>query len=137
MESMRSAAGSGVNKIMAQLKHPANVRTQVERSEVSLPADDHAPVEFAEDAETRIVVQNIERGEAWIGKAWASLWRESDILYQALRSYSAWEGSQVTRSNVSRFTVAKLVNALVPQILKALFYSKPPFEIRGFNISED
>ena len=108
---------------MAQLRElPANVAAPVRRADVSLPADDAAPVLYEKQAELDIVVQDMLRCDSWIGTAWAQVWREADILYQALRYTAAFEGSQVQAPNVSRFTVAKLVNAVTPQIMKALFY---------------
>jgi hypothetical protein len=57
-------------------------------------------------------------------------WRESDILYQSPRSIAQFENSATTRSNVSRFTVAKHVNALVPTMMSGMFYDSPPFILR-------
>ncbi|HEV1286530.1 MAG TPA: hypothetical protein VNU44_14510 [Bryobacteraceae bacterium] len=111
---------------------PAKVAQPVMRADVKLPPDSAAPPEYVKQAELDIVVQDAIRCDAWIGTAWAALWRESDILYQALRYTSGFEGSQVAAPNISRFTVAKLVNAVVPQIMKALFYQDPPFLLNGY-----
>lgn len=117
---------------MAQLPQPANLHATVTREDAQVPANAAAPVELTENARLRVAVQFIEEADAWIGKSWAPQWREADILYQSLRSQGAWEGTQVTRANISRFTVAKLVNAIVPQLVKGIFYSDPPFQLRGF-----
>lgn len=117
---------------MTQLLQPANTHARIERRDVTVSADPHEAVQFTDDAELRVAVQFIEASDAWIGTAWASLWREADILYQALRSNGAWEGTQQARANISRFTVAKLVNAIVPQLVKGLFYEQPPFKLRGY-----
>ncbi len=118
---------------MAQLKElPANVSAPVARADVSLPADDSAPPVYDKQAELDIVVQDVLRCDAWTGTAWAQVWREADILYQALRYTAAFEGSQVQAPNISRFTVARLVNSVVPQIMKALFYQDPPFLLNGY-----
>lgn len=118
---------------MAQIQEaPANVAAPIRRTDVSLPGDPHAAPEYALEAELNLVVQDMLACDAWVGKAWASIWREADILYQALRTASSFEGSQVAAPNVSRFTVAKLVNAVVPQILQILFYQDPPFLLTGY-----
>jgi len=52
------------------------------------------------------------------------------VLYQSPRSLSVFEGSSVTRSNVSRFTVAKQTNSLSPAISGAIFSEPTPFDIR-------
>ena len=118
---------------MAQLTEtPANVSNPVMRKDVTLPADETAAPEYAKQAQLNIVVQDMQRCDAWIGKSWASIWREADILYQALRYTYGFEGSQVQAPNISRFTVAKLVNAVVPQIIKAISYQDPPFLLNGY-----
>jgi hypothetical protein len=118
---------------MAQLPEPpANLASPVSRSEVTVPAAADDPIVLEREAQLRVCVADAERCDAWVGQAWAALWREADILYQALRSHSAFEGSQVAAPNISRFTVAKLVNAVVPAIMKALFYQDPPFLLTGF-----
>lgn len=118
---------------MAQIvEAPANIAAPIRREQVALPADEHAAAEYAKQARLNIVVQDMERCDAWVSKAWASIWREADILYQSLRTYAAFEGSQVAAPNISRFTVAKLVNAVVPQILKAITYQDPPFLLTGY-----
>lgn len=111
---------------------PANLASPVARGEVTVPEDPRSPLEVALEAEVRICVQDAQRIDAWIGTAWAALWREADILYQALRGFKTFEGSQVSAPNISRFTVAKLVNAVVPAILKALFYQDRPFLLTGY-----
>lgn len=118
---------------MAQLKEvPAKIAAPIERKDVSLPEDEHAAPDYTNDADLRMVVQDAVRCDDWVAKAWASIWREADILYQALRSAPAFEGSQVAAPNISRFTVAKLVNAVTPQMIKALFYQDPSFLLTGY-----
>lgn len=118
---------------MAQLQEaPANIASPVGRKEMLLPEDERAAIQLQREAILKIVVQDAQTCDAWIGKAWASVWREADILYQSLRTAAGFEGSQVAAPNISRFTVARLVNALVPALMKALFYQDPPFLLSGY-----
>jgi hypothetical protein len=63
-------------------------------------------------------------------KQWNLHWREADVLYQAPRTNASFEGSTVARANISRFTVAKHVNSLVPAMKGGIFYEMPPFLVR-------
>ena len=117
---------------------PGAVHSPIGRTEVTLPADEHAPPKYSDDAELKLVVQQTERCEAYLNSHWIPQYREADILYQGLRGVSAWEGTQVTKANVSRFTVAKLLNSVVPQLIKGIFFSDPPFQLRAFpRVSEE
>src|SRR5262249_44624469 len=60
-------------------------------------------------------------------------------LYQSPRVTSTFEQSTVTRANVSRFTVAKHTNSLVPTMMSGLFYDSPPFVLRprGAGVSQE
>ena len=69
--------------------------------------------------------------EAWItSRQWALLWRDSDILFQSPRPLEMYENTYIAAPNVQRFTVAKVVNSVVPQLYKGLFYENPPFVLR-------
>ena len=63
-------------------------------------------------------------------KQWNLLWRDSDLLYQSPRPMSVYENTYILEPNVQRFTVAKVVNAIVPQLYKGLFYDDPPMLMR-------
>jgi hypothetical protein len=63
-------------------------------------------------------------------KQWNLLWRDADLLFQAPRPMTVYEGTYVLEPNVQRFTVAKIVNAVVPQLYKGLFYNDPPMVMR-------
>ena len=65
-------------------------------------------------------------------KQWNLLWRDSDLLYQSPRPMSVYENTYILEPNVQRFTVAKVVNAIVPQLYKGLFYDDPPMLMRPF-----
>src|ERR1017187_266581 len=58
------------------------------------------------------------------------LWRDADLLYQSPRPMTVYENTYVLEPNVQRFTVAKVCNAVVPQLYKGLFYDDPPMLLR-------
>src|SRR5208282_3785910 len=58
------------------------------------------------------------------------LWRDADLLFQAPRPMTVYENTYVLEPNVQRFTVAKIVNSVVPQLYKGLFYDDPPMILR-------
>ena len=69
--------------------------------------------------------------EAWIqSKQWNLMWRDSDILFQAPRPLTVFENTYIAEPNVQRFTVAKVVNSVVPQLYKGLFFEDPPMLLR-------
>lgn len=99
--------------------------------DVTTPSDTHIPARYTDEAALSIVVQDYERASAWLNdRRYPLAWQESDILYQSPRTLSTFEGSGVTRSNVSRFSVAKQTNALASQITQAVFYDPTPFLLR-------
>lgn len=82
-------------------------------------------------AELALVVGSASRAEAYIQeKQWSLLWRDSDLLFQSPRPMTVFENTYILEPNVSRFTVAKVVNAIVPQLYKGLFYADPPMLLR-------
>jgi hypothetical protein len=86
---------------------------------------------YTDDAAVQLVIQDAERARAFLDqKQWTVFWRESDVLYQSPRTNQIFEGSTVSRANISRFTVAKHVNTLVPGMKSGIFYETPPFLIR-------
>jgi len=81
--------------------------------------------------ELALVVQSAKRAKDFIAnKQWALLWRDADLLYQSPRPMSVYENTYVLEPNVQRFTVAKICNAVVPQLYKGLFYDDPPMILR-------
>lgn len=83
------------------------------------------------DADVRLVVGSASQAEAFIiAKQWQLLWRDADMLYQSPRPMSVYENTYVLEPNVQRFTVAKTVNSIVPQLYKGLFYADPPMVLR-------
>ncbi len=83
------------------------------------------------DADLTLVTGAATRAEEYIAqKQWALLWRDSDLLYQSPRPMSVYENTYVLEPNVQRFTVAKTVQSIVPQLYKGLFYQDPPMILR-------
>lgn len=82
-------------------------------------------------AELALVVGSANRAEQFIAnKQWSLLWRDADLLYQSPRPMSVYENTYILEPNVQRFTVAKVCNAVVPQLYKGLFYDDPPMILR-------
>ena len=83
------------------------------------------------DLELALVVQSARMSKAFIAnKQWTLLWRDADLLFQSPRPMSVYENTYVLEPNVQRFTVAKVCNAVVPQLYKGLFYDDPPMLLR-------
>ena len=99
--------------------------------DIETPADPAIPARYTDPAVLSIVVQDYESSSAWLNdRRWPLNWNETDILYQSPRTLAVFEGSSVTKANVSRFSVAKQVNSLAPAISGAIFSDPVPFEIR-------
>ena len=82
-------------------------------------------------AELALVVGSAQKAEDFItSKQWNLLWRDADLLYQSPRPMTVYENTYVLEPNVQRFTVAKVCNAVVPQLYKGLFYTDPPMLLR-------
>lgn len=82
-------------------------------------------------ADLNLVIGAVRKSEAYItNKQWNLLWRDADLLFQSPRPLTVYENSYVLEPNVQRFTVAKVANAVVPQLYKGLFYADPPMLMR-------
>ena len=78
-----------------------------------------------------LVVQSASKAKAFLSnRQYTLLWRDSDLLYQSPRPMTVYENTYVLEPNVVRFTVAKVCNAVVPQLYKGLFYDDPPMLMR-------
>src|SRR5271157_5241729 len=116
----------------------------MEATQVAAPQPDGNPnatltgVDFKTDGtlktiggELALVVQSAAQAKAYIAnRQWSLLWRDADLLYQSPRPMTVYENTYVLEPNVQRFTVAKVVNAVVPQLYKGLFYDDPPMILR-------
>jgi hypothetical protein len=115
----------------ATLRETSNWSAPVHPDDISTFTDPAIPAKYTDPAVLSIVVQDYQSASAWLNdRRWPLQWSESDILYQSPRTMSVFEGSSVTRSNVSRFTVAQQVNSLAPAITSAVFSDATPFLIR-------
>lgn len=86
---------------------------------------------YTDDAAVELTIQDARRARTFLDqKQWNLFWREADVLYQSPRTNQSFEGSTTARANISRFTVAKHVNSLVPAMKTGIFYETPPFLIR-------
>jgi hypothetical protein len=115
---------------MATLPNLIDPTGEITRDDIQLQGPTLAP-KYTDEGVAKLVRGDMARArEFQQQKQWALHWMESDVLYQSPRGANNFENSVVTRSNVSRFTVAKHVNSLAPAIESGLFYETPPFVIR-------
>jgi hypothetical protein len=113
------------------LKADGNWSAPVLEAEVTTPAAPVPNAKYTDQAALSIVVQDYEAASQWLNdRLWVMHWRESLTLYQSPRTQAVFEGSNVTRSNISRFNVAKQVNSIAPAIAGAIFSEKIPFDIQ-------
>jgi hypothetical protein len=83
------------------------------------------------DKELTLVCKSAQMANAFIAnRQWTLLWRDADLLFQSPRPMTVYENTYVLEPNVQRFTVAKVCNAVVPQLYKGLFYDDPPMLLR-------
>jgi hypothetical protein len=116
---------------MPALLEQSNPTAPVMPKDVSTPATFAPAPKYTDAAVLSIVCQDFERYQAWLDdKKWVLHWNESAILYQSPRTFAQYENSSVSKSNISRFDVAKAVNSLAPAISGAIFSDATPFEIR-------
>lgn len=114
---------------MATLAGAVNGAATIEPGDVTL--EPGLDPKYTDDAAVQLVIQDMERAKVYLDqKQWNLHWREADVLYQSPRTNQSFEGSTVARANISRFTVAKHVNSLVPAMKSGIFYEMPPFLIR-------
>ncbi len=84
-----------------------------------------------ESGELSLVVNSAAAARSYLtNKQWNLLWRDADLLFQAPRPLTTYENTYVLEPNVQRFTVAKICNAVIPQLYKGLFYADPPMILR-------
>src|SRR5947209_13508358 len=87
---------------------------------------------WGDDAALQLVVQDAIRAENFEAqKQWVMQWPTAVTLFQSPIAARYWEGTQTERANVPFFTVATMVESLVPQIMNGLFYEDPPFMVRN------
>jgi hypothetical protein len=115
----------------ATLHAESNWSQPVFARDIETPKRPAIPPKYTDEAVLSIVVQDFERASTWLDNhRWPLQWDETDLLYQSPRTLAVYEGSSVTRANVSRYSVAKQVNSLAPAIAGAVFSDPTPFDIR-------
>jgi len=115
---------------MAELSGQVAGSQTIESEDVELNGPLLAP-RYTDDAAVELVIQDAMRARTYLDqKQWNLHWREADVLFQSPRTNQSFEGSTVSRANISRFTVAKHCNSLVPAMKGGIFYETPPFLIR-------
>lgn len=93
----------------------------------SLPMDGA----YSDDTALKLCVQDTANSEAWLDQHYFQIrWLEADVSYQSPPQSKVWEGTNVPRANISKFTTATHINALKAQVGQGLFYEDPPFMLR-------
>lgn len=91
-----------------------------------------SPAEIAEDAAKNLVVSDARQTRSWTDSRFFNIrWIEIDLLYQSPPTLRCWEGTQLAKANISKFTVATHTNAIVNKLVGGLFYEDPPFKLRA------
>lgn len=98
-----------------------------------------SPSEWDKESALQLVVQDAEKTRSWINARYFHIrWYETDILYQSPPLTKTWEGTNVPRANITKFTVATHMNSIMAPLMGGLFYEEPPFKLRPRpNTSED
>lgn len=97
----------------------------------TISVSDFKGTQLSPDKDLTLVVQSAAKAKAYIAnRQWTLLWRDADLLYQSPRPLTVYENTYILEPNVQRFTVAKVCNAVVPQLYKGLFYDDPPMLMR-------
>ena len=111
---------------MAQLESVSNPQKVLQGQDFTSQGDLKV-----ESDHVALVVGCATRAEYFVqNKQYNLRWRESDILFEAPQPFEVYENSYILAPNVRRFTVAKVVNALVPALYKGLFFEDPPMVLR-------
>lgn len=117
--------------IETQLQPEANPYGPVDPKSIQTSSDIAIPAKYTDETVLQIVQQDKEKAASWLSdNRWPLQWHESNILYQSPKGYAVFEGSNVTRSNISRFTVAKQTNSLAPAMQQAIFSGPEAFAVR-------
>jgi hypothetical protein len=116
---------------MSQIVAESNWQEPVKQQDVKTSPDPSIAPKYTDAAVLSIVVQDKASASAWLkDNRWPLQWRESDMLHQSPKGFAVFEGSNVTRSNVSDFTVATQTNSIAPAMQQAVFSDPTPFLVR-------
>lgn len=97
------------------------------------PIEQPEQIKFQQSPEdeiaARIVIQDMQRAESYaMQRTFQIEYDEAAILYTAPQKLQVWPGTDLPRSSVSVPLVSTHVNAIVPQLMGALFSGEPPFD---------
>jgi hypothetical protein len=111
---------------MAEIKEtPGSAATPIMLEQVLSPA------EIEDSAAKSLVLNDARQTRSWItSRYFTTRWLEIDFLLQSPPSLRVWEGTQIPRANISKFTVAQFVHAINNKLISGLFYEDPPFKLR-------
>lgn len=81
-----------------------------------------------------IVKADFQRAESYRSSNHESRWMEADATYLAYSNrQNVWEGTKIPRSNMQIYTAYENVEALIPQILDALYGGDLDFDVQPGN----
>lgn len=86
---------------------------------------------YTDDPALSLVLQDTIKAENFsVTRSWILFHPQASILYQSPYTPRYWEGTTIPRADVPFFTLATVVNSLVPKVMQGLFYENPPFMIQ-------
>jgi hypothetical protein len=116
---------------MSGLIADKNANAPLDQADVITSPRVEVPARYTDAAVLAIIRKDRETASAWLNSnKWQLQWRESNTLYQSPKGYGTFEGSNVTRSNLSDFTVATQVNSLAPAMQQAIFSDPALFAVQ-------
>jgi hypothetical protein len=90
------------------------------------------PSDFSDDAALKLVTTDSKFTRSWIESRYFNVrWIEIDLLYQSPPTLRVWEGTQMPKANIAKFTVATHVNSINSKLVGGMFYEEPPFRLES------
>ena len=91
-----------------------------------------SPSDFSDDAALKLVTTDSKFTRSWIESRYFNVrWIEIDLLYQSPPTLRVWEGTQMPKANIAKFTVATHVNSINSKLVGGMFYEEPPFKLES------
>jgi hypothetical protein len=97
--------------------------TQEEKEQVLTPAE-----KWSDDYAGKIALADFQKMENYRSQNHDWRFRNADELYAAWVGTKYWEGTRVPRSSLGIYVCFEQIESLLPNIVKAIFASYPPFD---------
>jgi len=97
--------------------------TQEEKDKVIAPAE-----KWSDDYAGKIALADFQKMENYRNMNHDWRFRNADELYSAWVGTKYWEGTRVPRSSLGIYVCFEQIESLLPNIIKAIFASYPPFD---------